>query len=628
MAGFSWHDPALAVALALAFGTLAQIFARHLRLPGIVVLLGAGVALGPDGAGLVRPETLGDALPILVGFAVAVILFEGGLNLDVRRLRREGRSIRRLVTVGAAVTAAGGTAAARLAMGWPWRTALVFGTLVIVTGPTVITPLLRRIRLRRKVATVLEAEGVFGDAIGAIAAAVVLEVSLTTRPEAGEGVGGFALRLLTGAALGSMGGGLIGLLLNREAWIPERLRNVMTLTLALALFQLSNTLLPESGLATVVVAGLVVGNLRAEGLEDLREFKEQLTMMFVGMLFVLLAADVRVDEVRGLGLRGLAVVAILMAVVRPADVALSTLGTNLAPKERLFLAWLAPRGIVAAAVASLFAESLAAAGVSGGEELRALVFLVIALTVLVQGLSGGLIAGWLGLREAHAEGFLVLGANSLARAVGAALRDEGEEVVLLDSNPIACREAEEARFSVVYGSGLQDTVLQRARLDRRVGCIAITPNEWVNFQFARRARREFGVGRAWVALDRGNLEVSEEMVRRMGGYVLFGEQRSLARWAATLDHGGAATRHLVLPRGRAVHPGQAAASLRGSSDLLPLVRTRGAEVEPFDQSTTVEPGDRVLVCLRSAAVESVGEQLARAGWQMLPADEQPVEDSP
>jgi NhaP-type Na+/H+ or K+/H+ antiporter len=222
---FSLADPALTVALALGTGILAQTLARHLRVPGIVLLLAAGVLLGPDLLDIIQPATLGHALHILVGFAVAVILFEGGMNLKLRRLRREARSIRRLITLGALVTAIGGAIAARFILHWEWTPAILFGTLVIVTGPTVITPLLRRIKVHRRVATVLEAEGVLIDAVGAILAVVALEVAISPSGSALTfAAWDIVLRLGCGTLLGATGGGLIALLLEEgrektEAWL-------------------------------------------------------------------------------------------------------------------------------------------------------------------------------------------------------------------------------------------------------------------------------------------------------------------------------------------------------------------------------------------------------------------------
>ena len=407
-----------------------------------MLLLATGVLLGPDVLNVVRPAALGASLHDLVGFAVAVILFEGGMNLNLERLRREARSIRQLMTVGALVTTAGAALAARWIMGWSWTLSILFGTLVMVTGPTVITPLLRRIKVKARVATVLEAEGVLVDAIGAIVAVVALEVAIG--PPGGSvafGAWHVVSRLLFGSLLGAAGGLAIAALLRFEKAIPEGLESVFTLSFILLLYQGSNAILPETGIVAAVAAGLVVGNARARVVAELRELQEQLSTLLVGLLFVLLAADVRMGEVAGLGWAGAGLVAALMFVVRPLNVLAGTWGTDLTWREKAFLGWLAPRGIVAAAVSSLFAESLEQEGIAGGSELRAMVFLVITATVLIQGLSGGLVANLLGLRRPSNRGYVILGANALGLALARALGETGEEVLLIDSNPQACAEA-------------------------------------------------------------------------------------------------------------------------------------------------------------------------------------------
>jgi NhaP-type Na+/H+ or K+/H+ antiporter len=636
-------DPALTVALALAAGMLGQSLARHLRIPGIVVLLAGGVLLGPDVSGLVRPRTLGPALASLVGFAVAVVLFEGGMNLDFKRLRREARSIRQMVTVGSVVTALGGAAAARLLLGWSPTLSLLFGTLVIVTGPTVITPLLRRIRVQPNVSTVLEAEAVFGDAIGALIAVVALEAALAPPGLLlVAGAWGLASRLGVGLAAGVAGGFLLGALL-RSGWVPEGLENVFTLALVLALYQTSNALRPESGIVAVILAGLWVGNLHAPALSALKEFKEQLTVLFIGMLFVLLAADVRLSEVAHLGWPGVATVLALMFVVRPANVLAGTWGAGLGWRERAFMAWMSPRGIVAAAVSSHFAAALTAAGVPGGSDLRALVFLVIAVTVVVQGLSGGPVARLLHLRR-EISGFVILGANGLGRAYGELLREVGQEAVFLDSNLDACQAARAAGFRALHGSALAENLLERAGLDGRAGCLALTANEEVNYLFARAAHRDWKVEKVWAALRRDHVGVHDEMVQALGAHVLFGAPRSLNFWALRLERQVAAVERWrrPAPEANAGNAGDAGevgevgdivperpngpngnlSRIGGAGDagedevmFLPLALRRGPELLPWDETTRPLPGDELAVAVDGRRREEAHTRLHADGWE-------------
>jgi NhaP-type Na+/H+ or K+/H+ antiporter len=539
-----FDSPALTVALALAAGMLAQSIARHLKLPGIVILLGAGVLLGPDVLDVVRPDTLGEALHVIVGFAVAVILFEGGLSLSVKRLRREARTIQALLTVGALITGAGGTLSARWILGWDWRLAALFGSLVIVTGPTVVTPLLRRIKVTHRVATVLEAEGVFIDAIGAVVAVVTLQAVISpTDVRFAVAFLDVVTRLGFGVLFGGVGGLLTALLLRIKRVVPEGLENVFTLALVLALFQLSNVLWPESGIMSVTVAGLVVGNMRTHIADELKEFKEQLTVLFIGMLFVLLAADVRLAEVRDLGVLGLLTVLSLMLVVRPVNVAVCSWGSELTWRERAFLAWLSPRGVVAAAVASLFAQSISQLGITGGNELRALVFLVIAGTVLIQGLTGGAVAWALGVKRPAHLGHAVVGANELGHAIGRLLRAHKEEVIFIDNNPDACHVVEQDGFRVVYGNPLEERTLQRARIEDRAAFVAVSMSDEINFMLGQRAVEDYRLTQVCVAVSRAGT-VSPNMIREADCRVLFGGPRDLELWSLRIRRGTAEVQRL------------------------------------------------------------------------------------
>ncbi len=265
-------DPRLTFALALVAGIFAQALARHLRIPGIVFLLVAGVALGPDGAAWIQPRQLGGGLSTIVDFAVAIILFEGGLNLEISRLRREGAAIRRLVTLGAVLTFLGGAAAVHGWLGWNAMQSLLFGALVVVTGPTVVGPLVSELRLKPRVATVLEAEGVLIDPIGAILAVVMLRIVLSGDPGSlflAHGGAGLA-RIAAGSVLGIVAGFALAWMLRMSRLLPEGLENVTVLSAVLLLYAGSEAVLSHSGVLAVTVAGIVVGNVRTRVERDLR----------------------------------------------------------------------------------------------------------------------------------------------------------------------------------------------------------------------------------------------------------------------------------------------------------------------------------------------------------------------
>jgi NhaP-type Na+/H+ or K+/H+ antiporter len=624
----TFSNPALTIALGLAAGIFAQSVAHHLRIPGIVLLLITGVLLGPDVSGVIQPETLGSALNIITGFAVAVILFEGGLNLKIQRLKRARRAIRQMITIGGAVTVVGGMLTTRWLFGWDWRTSILFGTLVMVTGPTVINPLLRRFKVKSNVSAVLEAEGVLLDAVGAVVAMIALEVALS--PKAGPVATAvmFATRLGFGTLVGLLGGVLLVTLLKRRNVVPEGLENVFTLCLVLAMFQGANVLLPESGIVAVTVAGVLVGNFQSYIQRELAEFKEALTVMLIGMLFILLAADVRLDEVYALGLPGIITVLVLMFVVRPINVVVGTFGTRLNWREKCFIGWIGPRGIVAAAVASLFAVELNTYGIAGGNELRALVFMVITVTVLSAGLTGGAVAQILDLRRPSNSGWVILGANELSRATAKILIENNEEVICIDDNPDVCRAAEKDCTRVIFGNGLKTHNLLRAEIDTRAGALAITGNEEMNLLFIQKVREETKLPHIFMALQGQHERVTVDMVHQTGSQVMFGSSCDVDFWSSCIRKGMVnLERWQVQETG--MHTDKGIENAPGDPFLsdysgLPLTVQRNGRQFPVGDSTRFRNGDEVAYIVLVKNAEKAHEQLQAMGWQRITSDEDKV----
>lgn len=612
----NFQSASFQIGCALALGMLGQVLSRLLRLPGIVVLLALGVAFGPEGAGVLRPSTLGHGLADLVGFAVAVILFEGGLALELRALWRHGLAIRRLVTLGIATTAILASLLARFVLEWSWTPSVLFGSLVVVTGPTVIQPLLRRIRVFPRVAVVLEAEGILGDAIGATLAVVTLEVLLASPGETLQSAAiGLFSRLAFGVLLGTFAGAAIMAALRFERLIPEELRNVTALSMLLGFYQASNALQPESGILTAIAAGLFVGNLKGQPLRRLKEFKEELTVLLIGLLFVLLAADVKLAEIQQLGLAGWCVVGLLVLVVRPLNVFLSTRGTDLPLREKLFLSWLAPRGIVAAAVASHFALVLGEAGEPGGRELQALVFLVIAVTVVVQGLSGGFVARLLGVSRPPASGWAILGANPLGRLLAQRL-GTGGEVLLLDANPDACERARLEGYAAFCGNMLASDAFESAQLEDRRRFVAVTSNEEVNVLFARQVRETLRTAEIWVALRRDNPGIGSSQLEALRVKLLFGDKRNLELWSTRIDAGGVMVQTWYPPSEGLVLPLSGDGQV--SSEVLPLVYRRGGKSAPIANDYRPLKGDEVDLAVSRHHARELEAELARLGWRPVP----------
>ncbi|WP_126147439.1 cation:proton antiporter [Synechococcus elongatus] len=392
-------DTTLLLIVTVAAGIAAQVLASWAKLPGIVFLLLTGLLLGPDGLNWVQPEQLGEGLETLVSLSVALILFEGGLSLDLRNLLQVSGSLRNLITLGAGITILGGAIAAHSFSEFPWPLAFLYGAIVVVTGPTVTTPLLRQVQADPKVSTLLEGEGVLIDPIGAIVAVVVLNFVLSGSQDVGLVLEGLILRLVVGAIAGSLGGGLLALFLRQVRFLSEELRTLVVLAALWAIFGAAQAVVSEAGLLAVVIAGLLLRAVAIPDLEAIKTFKGQLTTLAISILFVLLAADLSIASLFALGWGGPLTVLALMLLVRPLSIGLCTWGSDLNWAQKAFLSWIAPRGIISASVASLFAILLTDRGLAGGAAIKAQVFLTILMTVFLQGLSAKTVAKKLGVLD-------------------------------------------------------------------------------------------------------------------------------------------------------------------------------------------------------------------------------------
>lgn len=631
--------PELTVALALAVGILAQSVSRLLRLPGIVLLLVSGALLGPEVLGWIQPRSLGEGLFGIVDFGVAVILFEGGLNLEWSRLKRQEAAIRRLISVGALVTWAGATVLAILALGWRVELAALFGALVVVTGPTVIQPLLRDMRLRPRVKTILEAEGVLIDPVGALLAGFLLQLVIAPRLTtfASETLG-VVISMGFGILAGLAAGFALAGALRYRFLVARNHENVFALASVVLLFEACNAVMEPSGLVAVTVAGVVMGNLDTRVRRELREFKDQLTVLLVGMLFVLLSADVALGDVRALGLGGLAVVAALILIVRPLGVWLSTRGGKLTLQERVFIAGVAPRGIVAAAIASLTAATLEAQGVGGGPALRALVFSTIAGTVVLSGVFAYPLAWALKIKLPKRDRVAIFGTGGLALSLAGALRNGGTSVLFIESDPKRCEVVEKAGHDVVFGDPLDERTLQRARMELVGTVVGLTFNEHANGLFVREARESYDVERGLVAIEEMDDPHTAQLIQRSGLDVLFDGPHDQARWDVRSRHGNidvasfefgppaVTTPESGDQTGPAMTPTPPEPDVPDCYALLTL-QQRG-RVWPFHLGFVPKPGDVSSVALfrpeRGAAIA----QLARLGWRLTPGGDSSVGGEP
>ena len=620
---------ALTLALALAAGVLAQSLSRQLRLPGIVLLLATGALLGPEGVGWVQPRSLGEGLFGIVEFGVAIILFEGGLNLEWSRLKRQEAAIRRLITVGALVTLGGATALARLVLGWGWNLAALFGSLVVVTGPTVVTPLLRTMRLRPRLKTVLEAEGVLIDPIGALLAGFVLQIVIApaVTTVAAE-IGAIAASIGFGIAAGVGAGLLLVGALRYRLLIARGYETIFTLAAVVLLFEACDEVVEPSGLLAVTVAGVVVGNIETRVGDQLREFKDRLTVLLVGLLFVLLAADVALADVRALGTGGAVVVAGLVMVIRPVSVWVSARGLNLTVPERAFMSAIAPRGIVAAAIASIVAATLENQGVAGGEGLKALVFLTIAGTVVVSGVAAHPLAWLLDLRLPRRDRVAILGASGLALALAKELRAADVPVVFLERDPRRSRVAEEAGFAVVFGDPLEDRTLLRARAELVGSAVGLTFSEHFNSLFVQQALDGFDVPRGYVAMESLFGEKTPSLVRQPHADVLFDGPHDHERWDSRWRHDQVAVERVVFrpvpaaptaqrPEGPEP-PEPKPPGPRSQERYVILTVTRGKLTTPMHVGYKLREGDVASAAIFGPERAEALTALAEVGWRPAP----------
>ncbi len=471
---------AIQLAGLVALGVGATWLAWRVRVPSILLLLMVGFLAGPV-TGILQPDTLlGDLLFPIVSLSVAVILFEGGLSLDIDELRDIGRVVRNLMTVGVLVTWGGTTALAYLLLGFDLGLATLLGAILVVTGPTVIIPLLRHVRPSARVGSAIRWEGIVNDPIGAILAVLVFGVITAGGGQHVTGATiGVAKAIGAGVGTGLIGAGVLVFPLQRY-WIPDFLQNPAALAVALATFTVSNMLQTESGLLAVTVMGSALASQKLVSVRHIVEFKENLRVLLISVLFIVLAAQVPMSALSSTNWSSLAFLAGLILLVRPLAVMAATWRTELVWQERALLGWMAPRGIVAAAVASIFALELGRAGFPGAERLIPATFLVIVGTVIVYGLSAVPVARKLGVASPNPQGLLMVGAAEWVRSLAQLLTAQGFRVLLVDSNWAHVTAARNAGLSAHYGNILAAQAMDELELEGLGRLLAMTPNDEVN----------------------------------------------------------------------------------------------------------------------------------------------------
>jgi NhaP-type Na+/H+ or K+/H+ antiporter len=519
---------------AVALGIAGQIIAERFQLPAILPLLVFGILCGPFGLGLVHPEALGDALEAFIHLGVAIILFEGGLSLDPQRLAKVGAAVRNLLTIGVAVTGVGAAALAHWIVDMPWATAALFGAIVTVTGPTVIVPLLRHLIAPREVKTILLSEGLIVDPIGAILAYIVLQWI----QRAGIPFRALTAELLTLAATGIVLGfaaGALAKLILRTRVVGGELRNLSVLALLMVCYLGSEHQAPQSGILAAVVMGFTISAAELPDLVSVRAFKGQLTTLIISMLFILLAAQLDLSAVIALGWSGVAVAAGLIILVRPLSVALSIWPEQLDGRGRTVIALTAPRGIVAAAVASLAAHEMGKAGIKGAIEMEGLVYLSILATGAWSTVGALVLPRILGYTADPARRrAVVVGANALTQTLAQILTNNGRTTITVDAVAWRLDRFRKAGLRTVVGDARDVVTYEEAGVERDSLVVVATTNDELNLLVAELARTEFGVEHPVVAMQRP----PDDLGRRSRAWidVLGGTGIDVPKWIRRIEN--------------------------------------------------------------------------------------------
>jgi len=521
---------------------VSQWLAWRLRVPAILFLLTSGMLLGPV-TGILDPDALfGELLFPFFALSVAVILFEGSLTLNREEIRGHGAVVRRLISWGVLIIWILAAVLAHYLVDMDWPLAFLFGAIMTVTGPTVIMPMLQAVRPRRSVANILRWEGILVDPIGAILAVLTFTVIIASQ----VGTNWIEIFTLLLRMLGSglIIGGLAGLLWGRALrryWIPEFLHNVATLFVVFAVYAVADTVASESGLLAVTVMGAWLANTPRLHVRELLDFKESLSILLISGLFILLAARLDFAQLAVMGPAALMVMLGFQFFARPLKVFLCTLGSSLDNRERATLAWIGPRGIVAAAISAVFAERLAAEGVPGAELLVPLSFVVIVGTVVLQSLTARPLANALGVAEPEPEGVLILGANPFSRALGELLQDAGFSVVIADSDWDSLRLARMAGVPTFYGNAMSDHAERTLDLAGIGRLFAMSRNAERNRLACAYFSRDFGRDAVYalpVTLEEGGDRKGKHSVSMdLPGRRLFAENVSLSKLLSYLSRG-------------------------------------------------------------------------------------------
>ncbi len=510
--------PVVAFALVGALGVGSQWLAWRLRMPAIVLMLVAGILIGPVTGVFDPARDIGSLMGPIISIAVAIILFEGGLTLNFHTLNDAAKGVKRLVFVGAPLGWLTSTLALRYAAGLSWESAAVFGGIMIVTGPTVIAPLLRTARLSKRPAALLQWEAIVNDPIGALAAVLAFSVVLVLHTA--TTIQAAVIELIVGITVAGVLGGVAGFGLAqsfKRGWVPEFMKVPVLFALLLAIFAVSDMVLHESGLLAVTVMGIVIANANLPSYEELRRFKEHATVLLVSGVFILLAAGLDVAALGALDWRAAVFVLLVIFVARPLTVFVSLMGSGVPYAEQTLVAFTGPRGVVLIAVAGLFGDRLLTLGFEDAGLIGPLAFLLVATTVVLHGFTLAPFGRWLGLTGSDTPGVIVIGGSPWTTAFAEALEKAEVPVLMTDPNYGHLRGARAAGIATFSGDILSEAAEQRLELVSYATLVAATDNDAYNTLVATDLAPEFGRDNVFQITREKSDNTRHQLPRTLGG---------------------------------------------------------------------------------------------------------------
>jgi len=594
-------NPTTTFVIAVLIATAAQLLAGRFRFPPILLWLLAGMALGPFGLHLLHVETIEPALHTLIELGLAIILFEGGLNLNLKALKANGWVVGRLVILGPLLTIIIGAAAAHYIAGLDWLLALLFGALASVGGPTVILPIVRQMRLGRNISHVLTAEAMLIDVIGAILAIVFLQIALTQVLSPSVIALDIFFKIAVGAVIGLAGGRMLAWLLTSQWSKDFETRTILTLTSAWGFFLLADAISSQAGLLTMLMMGATLQRMEIHDIQRLKHFKGSLSMLLISVLFVLLAANMDLSILMNHLWPGIFIFIILALLARPLVVLSSTIGSRLSRNESMYLAGMAPRGVVAAAITSLFALILQESGHEQSDMLMALVYIIITISVLTYSLFARPLKKMLAIDGGDDRSVLIIGGGQVGSEVGRAL-GEDREVRFLDLNAEVISTLKRSGYNAVCGNAL-DPIFWEIVHAEEIGCaIIMTGSSDHNLLIARLAHEIFHIPEIYIALQEGDEEKHASLIHQLQTRRLFGKPYNYTYW------NDQAYRKRLVYESRFIKEGspliaQNMKEVRIRHGVQPITVIREGQTFIPHDDFTFEPGDEIKMLMRPERIQ-------------------------